>query len=42
MNTLNSKYELKSKKHRQRIIKNWVIVTVVAAIRFCCKVEFIV
>ncbi|MDU5337763.1 MAG: phosphonate ABC transporter, permease protein PhnE, partial [Staphylococcus epidermidis] len=32
MNTLDSKYELKSKKHRQRIIKNWVIVTVVAAI----------
>ena len=32
MNTLDSKYELKSKKHRQRIIKNWVIVTVVAAV----------
>ena len=32
MNTLDSKYELKSKKHRQRIIKNWVIVIVVAAI----------
>lgn len=31
MNTLDSKYELKS-KHRQRIIKNWVIVIVVAAI----------
>ena len=32
MNTLDSKYELKSKKHRQRIIKNWIIVIVVAAI----------
>ena len=32
MNTLDSKYELKSKKNRQRIIKNWIIVIVVAAI----------